>query len=309
MYNVEQYIRKCILSCVNQNIPASEYEIIIINDGSPDNSLSIATELCKTLSNVTIFSQENKGLSAARNIGMQMAKGDYIMFVDSDDWIDENCLKDVLADACGNDILCLGYIMEFENGGLPHTQMPPSVKTNTGAALLKTREFCIPAQFYIYKLQFLLDNNLSFYEGIYHEDMEFTPRMLTLANTIAIYTTPVYHYLIRAKSITTSVNSKRSFDLIKVATSLDKFSSTFKDNGLRKVFSYYISMALNTAMHLSKYYSTEEIQKLTDILYKNRSLFKHLIKSPMAKNKIEGVLFNMMPRKCLKIYNVLISCK
>ena len=91
MYNVEPYIEKCLLSCLNQNIPHADYEIIVVNDGSPDGSLGIARRIASTVDNMLIVSQENGGLSAARNKGLSYAKGEYVWFVDSDDWIEENC--------------------------------------------------------------------------------------------------------------------------------------------------------------------------------------------------------------------------
>lgn len=96
VYNVELYIEKCLQSCLSQDIPYDEYEIIVVNDGSPDGSLAIAESIAKTTTNMTIISQKNGGLSAARNTGMSVAKGEYIWFVDSDDWIETKDRKSVV---------------------------------------------------------------------------------------------------------------------------------------------------------------------------------------------------------------------
>ena len=93
VYNVEKYLEKCVRSTQVQDVPSSEYEVIMINDGSPDNSLAIAERLAAELPNVKVFSQKNQGLSAARNSGMTYAKGDYYMFLDSDDLLAANCLQ------------------------------------------------------------------------------------------------------------------------------------------------------------------------------------------------------------------------
>ena len=92
IYNVEKYVEKCIRSCEAQDISKEDYEVVVINDGSPDNSLKIVERIADEFPNIKIISQPNKGLSAARNTGMRNASGDYYMFVDSDDWIAEKCL-------------------------------------------------------------------------------------------------------------------------------------------------------------------------------------------------------------------------
>ena len=97
VYNVEQYLEKCLLSCLDQDLPQSDYEIIVVNDGSPDGSLAIAERIAATATNITVVSQENGGLSAARNTGLEIAKGKYVWFIDSDDTIKKNWKKGLLS--------------------------------------------------------------------------------------------------------------------------------------------------------------------------------------------------------------------
>ena len=96
MYNAATSIEKCLVSTQRQDIPTTDYEVIVINDGSTDGSLNIVTEIAKRYNNVRFYSQPNGGLSVARNAGLDHAKGDYIFFLDSDDWIAENCLKKII---------------------------------------------------------------------------------------------------------------------------------------------------------------------------------------------------------------------
>ena len=91
LYNVEKYIEKCILSLVNQDF--RDYEIIVVNDGSPDESANIVNELKIKYPNVLLFHKENGGLSSARNFGLEKAKGEYVWFVDSDDWIEPDIIS------------------------------------------------------------------------------------------------------------------------------------------------------------------------------------------------------------------------
>ena len=96
MYNVEQYVDRCIRSLENQDIDKDDYEILVIDDGSPDNSASIVGKLQTEFSNITIYHKLNGGLSSARNYGIERAQGKYCWFVDSDDYLEKNVLKTLL---------------------------------------------------------------------------------------------------------------------------------------------------------------------------------------------------------------------
>jgi glycosyltransferase involved in cell wall biosynthesis len=118
VYNVEAYLSKCLESLLQQSIPETEYEIIVINDGSPDGSLSIALEFQKMHSNIIVIDQENQGVSVARNRGLEVARGKYIAFVDPDDEIHVNSLPKLiqLADTENLDILYLTLDVYSEAG-------------------------------------------------------------------------------------------------------------------------------------------------------------------------------------------------
>ena len=95
VFNCEKYLCDCLDSCVKQDLPNNEYEILCINDGSTDTSIHILNDYANKYRQIKVFSQENRGVSAARNIGLDNAKGEYIMFVDGDDLIRANCLRDL----------------------------------------------------------------------------------------------------------------------------------------------------------------------------------------------------------------------
>ena len=96
VYNVEPFVEKCIRSCEAQDASKDDYEIVVVNDGSKDNSVDVVNRVANEFENIRVLSQPNAGLSAARNTGMREAKGEYYMFVDSDDWIAENCLTKLI---------------------------------------------------------------------------------------------------------------------------------------------------------------------------------------------------------------------
>lgn len=112
MFNAENYISRCLNSALDQNLPNNEYEIIIINDGSTENSLKICQEFAIKHSNIKIISTENLGQSSARNAGIQISKGEYIYFIDSDDYISTNSLDILIEESLkfNLDILCFKMI-------------------------------------------------------------------------------------------------------------------------------------------------------------------------------------------------------
>ncbi len=217
VYNVERYIGRCLASCVQQDIPMSDYEIIVVNDGTPDNSMKIVQTYAQSHANIVVFEQENKGLSEARNAGLRLAKGDYVWFVDSDDWIETNCLK-ALSERIRNNHLDALHIsaINVSNGkqALRFDYSSLDFSVWKGKDVLSRIQFQYPAQFTIYKREFLQSHRLTFYPKIYHEDMEFTPRAYYFAERVSYYTSPIYFYeLGNASSIMHNVSIKRVVDM------------------------------------------------------------------------------------------------
>lgn len=305
VYNVEQYLEKCLTSCIKQDIPLEEYEIIIINDGTKDNSLSIAKSFEEKYKNIRVYSQENQGLSAARNKGLSLAKGEYVWFIDSDDYIETNCLKKV-TDICLNENLdalavCAANVIDdkhirrfsYSDFGVLQGR---DVMKDVGL------QVCVP--FTIYRREFLEDNSLKFYEGIFHEDTEFTPRAYYFAERVSSINDILYFVNQNPTSITRTVNPKKSFDIIEVCNSLSEFSNTVLPNYVNK-FDNIISMNLNNSLFNTFNIEKEDKDKLNNTIYHNRYLFKHLIRSKVPKYKIEGLLFYLFPKKTVYIYTLL----
>lgn len=300
VYNVEKYLEKCLNSCVNQDISDEEYEIIIINDGTRDGSLIIALDFEQKYKNIKVYSQENQGLSAARNKGLSLAKGEYVWFIDSDDWIEENCLNSIIEELEENDLLVMGYIKAYDDESKNQVVKYQNENISNGRQLLLDR-FFPQAQMYIFRKVFLLKYNLMFYKGIYHEDSEFTPRMLFYAGKIKTLKKPVYYFYKRPNSITTSVNPKKAFDCIVVANNLSDFSKNV-DKDVKTQFDNLISMNINNSLFNTFEMSEEKINELNLFIYKNRFLFKHLLASSILKYKLEGVLFYIWPKKTVQVY-------
>ena len=244
-YNVEKYIERCLDSIVNQSSHSADYEVIIINDGSTDNTLDVIKRYEKNYSHIILINRQNQGLSVARNNGMKEAKGDYVWFVDSDDWINEDAINEIRKAASSHpDVIALNYTSCGENVTASESTSFSSKQLSCadGISLLK-EGFKIQAQFYIYNRLYLNKHNLRFYPGIYHEDMEFTPRMLYFAESISFIDKPIYYFYKRSNSITTTVNPKRSFDYIQVADNLISFVNSHNsiDEFLRNTQSIFFA--------------------------------------------------------------------
>lgn len=304
VYNVEKYVAKCIESCINQDLSISDYEIIIINDGSMDNSLEIVQTIAERQDNITVFSQKNSGLSLARNKGLELAQGEYIWFIDSDDWIEKNCLCSIIEKLIDVDVLAIGYIEAYDDTTKNSKVFPATILGSTGIDLLHNT-YIIPAQFYIYSKTFLKENNLFFEPGIFHEDFEFTPRMLYAAKKLVVYNKQVYFFYKRQGSITTSINPKKSFDYIKIALNLISFEKKFVRKTDRYIFHNVIWLALNNALHNSLLMDEVTKIKLNTELYLNSWMFKYLNSGTILKYRIERILFVLFPKHSVFIYQLL----
>lgn len=307
VFNVEKYIEKCIISCCTQNIPKNEYEIIIINDGSTDNSLNILNHLSLEIPNITIFSQINKGLSAARNQGLLIAKGEYVWFIDSDDWIIHNCLKTV-CELCYNNKL---DVLAINAANAPSDNSLKRIRLNNcnsniidGKKYLLENNIQLCAPFYIIKRSLLIEKNLLFFEGILHEDIEYTPRLLYYTDRLLFLDKILYFVYQNPNSITRSINPKKSFDLIIVCSKLSEFSDKIEIRYKIKI-SNIISTAINNALFNSYKMDKSTIYLLNNVLYENKKIFYHLISSSLIKYKIEGILFLMIPKQYTKIYSLM----
>ena len=233
VYNVEQYIEQCLTSIYDQDISEDIYEVIVVNDGTPDNSMSIVEKIVGKHKNLVIINQENQGLSVARNIGLDHAKGEYIWFVDSDDWLTNDSLSVVWENIQQNpqvDVFATVLMMQYEKNGSAEIEYKPNPNVRSGRDYMfrnknANRGAC---QRYIFKKAFLEKYDLKFMPGVYHEDGEFSNRMLYLADKLMIIPQAVYNYRIRTSgSIMSSRKMKMNDDLVKIFFVLREFAEKY----------------------------------------------------------------------------------
>jgi glycosyltransferase involved in cell wall biosynthesis len=212
LYNVENYINQCLNSILKQNIPAKDYEVLLIDDGSTDKSYSIAKKFTFNHSNLSIYHQKNQGVSIARNNGLQYAKGKYIYFVDSDDYIALGTLNQLVKYAINNNLDILEFAnirtksRNFENSNTKNISTK-YLNILEGKDYISTRHFNDAVWAYFYKRDFLLNSKIEFYEGRTKQDMIFNAELMSKAKRVAFYPIDVYRYVINPDSITTSTES------------------------------------------------------------------------------------------------------
>ncbi len=307
VYNVEQYLKKCLNSLWQQNIPESKFEVIVVNDGSTDGSPTIAQDLLSKHKNGYYLTQPNRGLSEARNAGLKVARGEYVWFVDSDDWISSNCFEEMLRAVDGQDALAFGAVSHMPTGervisiGKACVLSGPEYMCRFRDKL----EACVP--FFLFKRSFLLNNCLSFVPGLFHEDSEFTPRAILRASRIVISSNAYYHRLVRPDSIMRTISPKRSADILKGMSNVYQFYQ--RQNSLScaviRSVNDFISNNLNYACKLSRQTDLEDKKAFRLKLADEKWLSNVLLNSSRVKYKVEGLLLLLFPGHLPEIHRFL----
>lgn len=200
VYNVEKYIEKCLSSILNQSYV--NYEVIIVNDGTKDNSQSIIDTFVSKDSRFKSYVKDNGGLSDARNFGVSKAKGDYLLFIDSDDYIEKDLLKLLYNTILNNhaDIIRYNLNVVDENYNLILKNSDIRLSGNKKNNILKNK-FVEPAWLYAYKVDFFKSNQFQFPKGKIHEDFYLTLLILDKAKSVDILNYNGYNYVQRENSI------------------------------------------------------------------------------------------------------------
>lgn len=236
IYNTKQYLKRCIDSIITQIMPG--VELVLVDDGSTDGSGQICEDYIENNHNfVKVLHKQNGGQSAARNSGIEIATGDYVMFVDSDDYIQDNSLALILEVLkYKSDVYEFGFNVYLENK-LSRTQLP--IKTN---GVMSTKDYIrkslqsmeyewFPWK-YIFRRSFFQNKNNLFPLGIYYEDVFLIPRLLLQSDTILTLNAVIYNYSLgRPGATTCGVKLKPEIDKLNViAENIDFFNGKEDDN-------------------------------------------------------------------------------
>lgn len=318
VFNVELYLEECVLSLYKQNLLEEDFEVIIINDGSTDRSLELARKLSEQYNNIKLFSQENKGLSATRNRAISEAKGDYVFFLDSDDYIYPSTIKSIIDKAYKYDLEILRFDYrsvdelgkDMEVSAFIDKRLKYSNKVVDGAELVSkiyNREFfsCLS----LIKRRFLLDSNVRFVEGMYFEDIEFSIK-LALKSSRAMYVPDIiYAYRKRSTSILHTFNMKKVEDIIKISSNLKKtylkenynneVKSVVKENITQLMVSLLLRVAESNLFNERKVIFTHIKSNNLTYLYLQKNIREFII----------PFLYNLFGIKSLYILRFLMSFK
>ena len=217
VYKVEAYLDRCVDSLIHQTIDPEQLEILLVDDGSPDRCGALCDQYAEQYPFVKALHKENGGLSSARNYGVERASGEWIIFVDSDDYVEKDLcevLKKEIRKYPALDTIVYNGLEEENGEASPVRRRPMTGSPVNGKEYLlqhyKTRSLSVEAWLYAYRRDFLHKNHLQFKEEILHEDVEFTPRAMLQAEQVLELDQPLYHYIIRENSISTAKNMQKN---------------------------------------------------------------------------------------------------
>lgn len=324
VYNVEKYIDKTLSSCFAQSVanaeysslPNAGYEVIVVNDGTPDRSMDIVWRYAANHSNLRVVEQENRGLSAARNTGLRIASGEYVWFVDSDDWVSADALAKLYPYLDGeNDEVVFGATNVTEDGKqeLSSVNSFPlhHQKSYSGPECWRKGLQQISASvFTIYRKDFLMSHGLLFKEGFIHEDVEFCPKASYLSRKTVFLKDCLYFVRQNPASLTRSVNPKGSYDYIKLCHYLKSFlENEVCEPDIQRIFHRLISLEINESFRQILKCNKEEIARFNQFCRQHqKEIFASLWKSRQPKNMLEWGIFHFTSRFSY-VYQFLIQLK
>ncbi len=283
VYNTEKYVRQAVESILLQTL--KDIEIIIVNDGSTDGSMTILEELAAQDERIKLFSQENQGQSAARNFATEKAKGKYIYFMDSDDFLEKDALQLCFEKAVNKNLDFVLFDAEILNPQdttaidltYKRTQILNKEYIYTGNELLNTfiREHIFtpsPCLSFI-NTAFLRQQNLSFYPGIIHEDQLFTCKLYLNANKVMCIAKPFFKRRFRSDSTMTNRFAwKNMHGYLTVTEELLLYADQHPQH--KKLISLFLSQMLNAAVWQAHVLPLKEKIKLLPRIAQHRQYIR-----------------------------------
>ena len=270
LYNTEKYISECISSVIDQTYKS--WELIIINDGSTDNSLNIAKTFALIDNRIKIYSQKNKGVSSARNFGLKKSKGEYIMFLDSDDWYEKDLLSTIVK--YNFDFLCYGYKKVYLDKSVVINDANLEINSLTSAEINIHTNHCVegflPLKVYLRKI--INDNNIKFNEKIHYcEDLLFVDEYIHCCSSFKYIPAPIYNYRMRKSSSSFNFLNKKNLTILD-AYSL--FIDKYKNNN--KIIFYIKYKYLLNYYKLKKFVRKKDKIRIKEIKNDEKNIFNSI---------------------------------
>lgn len=295
VYNVEKYLSKCLDSILNQTY--KDFELLIVNDGSPDNSQDIIDDYKqKYPETIKCFIKENGGLSDARNYGIKRATGEYLVLVDSDDFIEPELLQEINEEIQKNPgIDIIGYHMEIvdEKYNITEVLEKPVCSNIDGQEaiqrLVLKKKFFEAAWGYAYRLDFWRKNKFEYSKGRLHEDLGLTPEVIIKAKKVSIIDYAGYGYYQSDNSITRdkskkdiSKEKKKAFDIIYHFDRLDNIlrSGNYNKKTKKLLYSYLAGAIIWKLNDIPDDFKKEYLQEI-----RRRNLTRFIISDTIREKK------------------------
>lgn len=332
IYNVEKHLKRCVDSILNQTY--RNLEVILVDDGSPDNCPQICDEYAKRDNRVKVIHKANAGLGMARNTGIDNATGEYICFFDSDDYVDADTVKECceLAEKENADLVCFGHSEETANGKVIFNRIPTTSKDvfeneevrgslipmtlSHNAATGEDWNLSLSAWCELYSMRVIKEHNWRFVSEreIISEDIYSVLEFYSYAKKVAFIKKPFYHYIANPCSLTQSYRSDRYDKLKLLAGKLEKLSGQMgmKDALEQRVFTIFLGLSIGALKQIvvsplnfwqkqreiKRIISDDYMQKaLTESDYSGESLPKKALFLAM-QNKMTLLCFFIIKLKC-----------
>ena len=306
VYNVEDYLKQCLDSILCQSY--SNFEIVLVNDGSRDSSLEICLEYQEKSASIKLINKENEGAAAARNYGLLKAKGDYIIFTDADDfWIGEQVLEELnnLIQESSPDLIIHEETRFFTNNDLIYKNNQRFILNKSG----KFEDEVLNLVYYdlfaaspwdkVIKTSVLIDNKLFFPVGKKSEDIEWCGQLISRVKTFSIYTKSFYNYRQgRLDSSTSIVNEKHIYDvyqMVRNGLNSPHLKSEVLNQAIQNYWICYYVLVLKDFYVLSS--------KIRNSIWADIISWKHLLKK--GRNlKVDKVMvfYKIMPFKTMILF-------
>lgn len=281
VYNTEKYLKKCLDSILNQSY--EDFEVIVVNDGTPDNSQVLIDEYAKKDIRVKAYIKPNGGLSDARNFGVKQATGDYLLFIDSDDYIEQDLLLNLSKVSQDTDIIRFNVNLVDENYTLIRKARHYTSTENVSFKELLEVDLFQPACFYAYSAKFWKKHNFEFAKGRIHEDFGLVPYITLVASKRYILDYYGYNYLQRTGSIMNGAEKalKRAYDMLYHFDTLEKDISALNNVSSQDkllCLSYVANNVISMVRFLDKLDKENYISEL-----KQRNITKYMLSDTLGR--------------------------
>lgn len=293
VYNVENYLERCIESLLNQNFNSKDYEIVLVNDGSTDKSGRICDKY-KNVSNISVYHKKNGGLSDARNFGLDNSKSKYVTFVDSDDFVDENYINvlyklisasNISMSACSTEMIFNDNVKKLRKEKSSYFEI---INRHKMMKYVLTKKYGIGVSTWAKMYDRKIFKNIRFPKGKIHEDLLTTPYLIEKCQKIAITNEKNYYYCIRENSITTSsFNLEKDLDLFNSLDQIKTFISKFDSNLTEEFMCRYIIDSFQIIDKIVKSSEKNKNKLIRKIMARDKVMWNNALKNKYLSNKMK----------------------